>query len=959
MKAEERERIIDNLPKEYFREDADPIRGLLERLPEVLTDQYFQHTETELTFELDIISQQLSEKVSKNYSSFVSGMTQIHNIGKEVETTTELCTSGRHYLLDLDEHLVKGSMSVLTKKRKQDSLRKLRETLMAVKMHSERNKHARELILEGDYPAALQLLLHDVKTGNSIPFHRFSCLRGYDSTSKENYQFAEKKVDESLRQCCRSYDVLSFQRVLAAYRMMGKGTSLFDKISTNVLDTVNDVSREIVYGYVFGPASAQGKIDQVKTMAFDQLCEFVEQESIVACLANILAILMEVMCNFNGMISFLGDKRPMPFGADGEFIDKEKHFGELRGGLAKQRVYVWDSIQRRVAAFLSITNYHGFKMDRFLVLFYATQLFICVGESFSQREAHNLRGSLRLQSKLFFDEFHREVLEVLRLMLENETWVRLLTGGFSLNGLREFRGEGISDTWFLNEKEFRHMCAAAVAYLDGDETSENPFRKLCGPSSTSPQLSRRRNGKGIGNGLSMEDDMEAEGDEGEKGKEEGEGEEGEEEGFDGGGRAGGGNSSDEDMERELQESYITQIDEYESRGPETKQIQFDKLHGGDDESDTELETLEEEGDMTNGPVLTSAGLNIVKNIGKYLQIMGILTPVSYEVFSGITDLFMYCIYMTFALFGDVDRGSSDPAPYAPELDRSLDRHLSSSFARVKERLHDIKPDLVLDARRMMGYGMLRGGMSGLTEKVVAMESNEFVLNVIRESVPDILRLVPKVHHTQVESTMENMKSLIDETRRVVYERHFGRILRTDHYIQLIGNTKWDTREISQHYSGYVAVIHRDLVDLSARITQSDVASASTEAPQALWEVITFIVMRTLLEGFSRVKKCSMEGRAQMSLDLKTLQSEMEDLTHQRPLPHVSLVDTYIKSFYLPESDILSFCRDHPEYSVPQLVSLVNTGVGQHMKRKNRLELIAAIESIEKDRHARTARSGHH
>ena len=48
----------------------------------------------------------------------------------------------------------------------------------------------------------------------------------------------------------------------------------------------------------------------------------------------------------------------------------------------------------------------------------------------------------------------------------------------------------------------------------------------------------------------------------------------------------------------------------------------------------------------------------------------------------------------------------------------------------------------------------------------------------------------------------------------------------------------------------------------------------------------------------------------MQLDLRQLQLKMDGLTRLRPLPDASLVETYIKAYYLPESSLDEWVRQH-------------------------------------------------
>ena len=63
----------------------------------------------------------------------------------------------------------------------------------------------------------------------------------------------------------------------------------------------------------------------------------------------------------------------------------------------------------------------------------------------------------------------------------------------------------------------------------------------------------------------------------------------------------------------------------------------------------------------------------------------------------------------------------------------------------------------------------------------------------------------------------------------------------------------------------------------------------------------------LVEGYSQTKKCSDEGRALMSLDVKTLQAGCRSLLPGQPLP-MEYVDNYIRALYLPSDQILEWAQ---------------------------------------------------
>ena len=57
----------------------------------------------------------------------------------------------------------------------------------------------------------------------------------------------------------------------------------------------------------------------------------------------------------------------------------------------------------------------------------------------------------------------------------------------------------------------------------------------------------------------------------------------------------------------------------------------------------------------------------------------------------------------------------------------------------------------------------------------------------------------------------------------------------------------------------------------------------------------------LVEGFSHTKKVSDEGRALMSLDVKTLQAGLRKLLAE--LPPMPYVENYIRALYLPSEQV--------------------------------------------------------
>ncbi|KAK2980296.1 hypothetical protein RJ640_006294 [Escallonia rubra] len=102
---------------------------------------------------------------------------------------------------------------------------------------------------------------------------------------------------------------------------------------------------------------------------------------------------------------------------------------------------------------------------------------------------------------------------------------------------------------------------------------------------------------------------------------------------------------------------------------------------------------------------------------------------------------------------------------------------------------------------------------------------------------------------------------------------------------------------------------------------------------------------TLVEGLSRVKKCTDEGRALMSLDLQVLINGLKHFVSMNVKPKLQIVETFIKAYYLPETEYMHWAHAHPEYSKSQIIGLINlVATVKGWKRKTKLEVLEKIES---------------
>ena len=110
----------------------------------------------------------------------------------------------------------------------------------------------------------------------------------------------------------------------------------------------------------------------------------------------------------------------------------------------------------------------------------------------------------------------------------------------------------------------------------------------------------------------------------------------------------------------------------------------------------------------------------------------------------------------------------------------------------------------------------------------------------------------------------------------------------------------------------------------------------------------------IVEGLSRCKKCTFEGRNAMAQDLIELISGLKSLAPKAAADKggidmtlsFRIVDNYIKAFFTPYDGLLHWAQVHPEYNNQQILRLVALmAASQGWKRKEAKDLQTSIEEF--------------
>nr|XP_023991364.1 syndetin-like [Salvelinus alpinus] len=247
-----------------------------------------------------------------------------------------------------------------------------------------------------------------------------------------------------------------------------------------------------------------------------------------------------------------------------------------------------------------------------------------VGEEFCGSKSELLQESIKRQSVNYFKNYHRTRLEELRMFLENETWELCpVKSNFNIAQLHEFK--------FMGQSRSPSVSPSRQVLSSQDQVLSSQDQEVL---SLFQHFSQEGNPfeRHIDNKDEETEDV----------------------------LASNGYESDE-LEKCVYQDYDSDSDVPD----ELKQDYVDEQTGDVPLKSASRETLRsrKKSDYSlnkgsNAPILTNTTLNVIRLVGKYIQMMNILKPIAFDVIHCVSQLFDYYLYAVYTFFGRNDM----PAP---------------------------------------------------------------------------------------------------------------------------------------------------------------------------------------------------------------------------------------------------------------------------------------------------------
>ncbi|CAL0329046.1 unnamed protein product [Lupinus luteus] len=936
--------VVEELEDGFYEEEFDPIKHVLDLLP---ADQneltYFEKQATLRLTQLDRVAERLSRHVMEHHEDVLPILTELRR-ALDMQSTLE------------------------------------------------------SLVEEGNYCKAFQVLSEYLQILDSLS--QLSAIQDLSRGVEVWLGRTLQKLDALLLGVCQEFKEDGYITVIDAYALIGDTTGLADKIQSFFMQEVISETHSVLKAVVHEDEEG---LSQNSRLTYSDLCHKIPDSKFRQCLLRTLAVIFDLMCSYHGIMDFQLERKdsaaqtsnkcneviscstgqevdsdvracntsgdvihdlssreesttvsPLTETTGSSHSDSHNPVNETRKEdspasiiespwyhlrkeattfvsqtLQRGRRNLWHLSASRVSVLLSSAAACSASIHQFLKNYEDLNAFILAGEAFCGFEAVELRQKLKVVCENYFIAFHRQNVHALKMVLEKETWLTLPPDTVQIVSFVGLIGDGAPLISLSSGKPVNVSAVHSIKSMDMVHTSPrrsgfSHWVKIGNPFLQKITISKESHGYSQPNGSLYGE-------------------------FDGGSsnnyhgdkvsprkndsdHMNGANSVSEDENEDLLADFIDEDSQLPSRISKPSHSRSNSSRGDDEES----------------TIQTGSSLCLLRSMDKYARLMQKLEVVNVEFFKGICQLFEIFFHLIYETFCQQKTSSS-----AKNSTISPNYRLRTALSRINQDCDEwIKPQS--SSPMSFGSSFVNADLTpasppstnfahsfGLKERCVAVDTMSLVARILNRSKAHIQSMLLLSNSTVLEDFYSHMMDAVPDLIEHVNRTTVRLLLHINGYVERIANTKWEVKELGMEHNGYVDLLLGEFKHYKTHLAHGGIRK---EAQDLLSAYGLEIVAETLVEGLSRVKRCSDEGRALMSLDLQVLMNGLQHFVSLNVKPKLQIVETFIKAYYLPETEYVHWARAHKEYSKSQIVGLVNlVATMKGWKRKTRLEVLEKIE----------------
>ncbi|KAI3706440.1 hypothetical protein L6452_24184 [Arctium lappa] len=602
--------------------------------------------------------------------------------------------------------------------------------------------------------------------------------------------------------------------------------------------------------------------------------------------------------------------------------------------LQRGRRNLWQLTASRVSVLLSSDAVGSTSIHQFLKNYEDLNTFILTGEAFCGADAVEFRMRVKAICECYYTSFHRQNIYALKMVLEKESWfmmpqetiqvvsfaglvgdgAALIIQSATSSTSRELQSQKSADLVKTVPKQsgFSHWISSGnpfdpkVAFKEFDDLSPRAASAVSEETKENFNEASHKNNSSLNSHANHSN----------------------------------GHADLEDENEDLHADFIDEDSQLPSRISKPNRS---RNHS----SPWSYEEMEAH---------TGSSICVLRLMDKYARLMQRLDIVNVEFFKGICQFFGIFFHFVFESFGQQNtnpggKGLNDALGYRlktalSRIRRDCDQWVKSpsTFSSSSTPLNtplshtDAAPNGIPNSNLCH----VPNTSFGLKERCAGADTITLVARLLHKSKAHLQSILPKNNAAIIEDFYVHLIGSVPDLVEQIHRTTARLLLHISGYADRIANSKWEVKELGMEHNGYVDLLLGEFKHYNTRLAHGGIQQ---EVQDKLIGYGLENLSETIVEGLSRVKRCTDEGRALMSLDFQVLITGLQHFLIINVKPKLQRVETFIKAFYLPETEYVHWARAHPEYTKSQMMGLINlVATMKGWKRKTKSEVLEKIEA---------------
>ena len=371
--------------------------------------------------QLKVVTKRAYAQILEKRPDYTQEFVKVEGIQQQLTLTLQAVQNVREGLLH-GKQINASSLGILAAYRRRQRAQTLLDNLNVITTLQKTDNRLHQCLDEGDYCGAIRLLF-DAQEAAKEHSH-FKAIQQLSIKLQDTLELAEEQLDVALAKVCCDYRQGTYQRLQDAYKLLDKTLTSMDQLQMHSASAVHNTAWNVVYNHV---VLCNADPTEMAKKLYGDLCGQLPGSSLLPCLIDLCRSLAGIMKSYQQIYQWHLAQESQ----ENEFVLKKLSNGFQR---------IWQDVQTKVKVLLTANPVQGINIEDFLKIIDATHLLIEIGRKFCGSDSQSLHNSLKEQCLAYFNSYHHERLEELKMHLDNEGWALCpVKPTFKVQQLVEFR----------------------------------------------------------------------------------------------------------------------------------------------------------------------------------------------------------------------------------------------------------------------------------------------------------------------------------------------------------------------------------------------------------------------------------------------------------------------------------------------------------------------------------------